>query len=130
MKYERLSRPLLVAVIGLALLSCGGDDDEDDFLYPLSAGNHWEYSRRFTLYYYSDTTGVPQYEDSTTYSFDVFVTIPRKVTLLDTLETYEMVCEETEGSSTYTSLVYYRNERDGLYSYAYDAGGPLVAPRT
>ncbi len=118
-------------MIGLSFFSCDNENNEnDDFIYPLSIGNTWEYIRNWNQYFYSDTLTVsPEYEDTLTYSSDISVTVTEKVFLNDTLETIEMIGVENDSTNSYAQKHYYKNNDDGLYTYAYIAGGPIVLPR-
>jgi len=57
---------LTAAVFCLILFSCENDNDENtEFMYPLSVGNSWEYEREWTFYFYSDSPdSIPQYIDT------------------------------------------------------------------
>lgn len=125
---------LVLFLFSLIFFSCDKEEKneeykENNFIYPLSVGNAWEYIREWNIYFFSDSSGAPQYFDTLTYSSDVSVTITDKVLLHDTLETYEMVGVENDGINTYTQTNYYKNQDDGLYIYAYIAGGPIILPK-
>lgn len=121
---------LTAAVFCLILFSCENDNDENtEFIFPLSVGNSWEYEREWTFYFYSDSTdSIPQYIDTlNAYKTDVSVTIPRKVVLGDTVETYEMIGIDSSGP--YIQRRYYKEMEDGLYILGNVAGGPIVLPK-
>jgi len=114
----------LIFLLVFLFISCDKENEKDDnIIYPLAVGNVWEYSRDFNLYYYSDSLESPQYYDTTTYSSDVSVVVTKKTVFFDTLETYELISTENQGTNTYIQTGYYNNEKDGLYEYAYIFGG-------
>lgn len=122
---------ILLSLIVIINLSCifNDDDDEDDFIYPLNIGNIWEYSRQWNLYYYSDSFEEKEYSDTLTYSSEISVSITDKVTLNNDIDTYKMVGIENDGINNSEEIYYYKNNEDGLYIYAYQAGGPVVLPK-
>ena len=118
-------------MFSLSFFSCNKENEtEDDFIYPLSTGNTWEYVREMDLYFYSDTTVVqPQYEDTLTIISELSVTVTGEVFLNDTLETIEMIVFETDSANTHNGKLYYQNNVEGLYIYAYKSGGSMISPR-
>ena len=132
MKHKILICLPIVSV--LILLSCSNEStSENDFVYPLSVGNSWEYNREWTLYFYTDTVNPsPQYIDTVqVYNTTISVTIPRTVILEDSLETYELVGTDNDSSGPYTTAKYYNETDEGLYLYGYVMGGGLfVCPKT
>ncbi len=132
-KYKWL--PLLLW--GLCIIKCDPETTKNEFIYPLSIGNSWEYQREWIQYLYTDTLETKQYDDTLTYSSQLSVSIPRKLTLKDSIETYEMIATEILDTSTFnpvqnqaTGVQYYKNNSNGLFIYAYQAGGPLVLPKS
>lgn len=109
-------------ILPCALLSCSEkrcptEPDCGNFCYPLTVGNRWEYSRVDSLFNFrQDTTGVALLRASRTHT----VEITRTEILFNCIETY--VFRETatrESGESYESEAYYRNQKDGLYEYAY-----------
>jgi hypothetical protein len=117
----------------VTLISCDKENENDDeFIYPLTAGNSWDYSREWNLYFYPDSTVEdPVYEDTLTISADVSVTITGEVSLNDTLDVVEFRTSETVHGETepFIGLQYYNNNKDGLYIYAYKSVGSIILPK-
>ena len=56
-KIKSLKHIFGISLLMLIILSCDKDDEKiDEFIYPLSVGNNWEYSRHWGLYFYPDST--------------------------------------------------------------------------
>jgi len=131
MKYIRLITG--IAILLVTLISCDKENENnDEFIYPLTAGNSWDYSREWNLYFYPDSTVEdPVYEDTLTISADVSVTITGEVSLNDTLDAVEFHTTETVHGETEPNigLQYYNNNKDGLYEYAYKSVGPVILPK-
>jgi len=126
-----------ILIVGFLICGCEPEDPQDDFIYPLAVGNSWEYHREWTQYFYTDTSEAKQYDDTLRYCSDISVSIPGKLTLKDSIETYEMIATEVVDTTDFnpvqnqtTGIKYYKNNSDGLYIYAFDrAGGWLVFPK-
>jgi len=123
----------ILLIYSLSFFSCfEGDDNYEGFIYPLSIGNTWDYTRNWNTYSYSDTACDPhQYEDTSTYSSDISVTVTQKVLLKNSFETFEVVGVENSFTGVNTVKHYYKNNNDGLYMYAYACmlGGPVILPK-
>lgn len=119
---------ILIIILNVACI-LDNNEDEDEFIYPLNIGNVWEYSRQWSLYYYSDSLELKEYSDTVTFSSEISVSITDKVTLNGNIDTYKMVGIENDGTYNPEQIHYYRNNRDGLYLYAYQAGGTIVLPK-
>ena len=121
----------ILLIYSLSFFSCfEGDDNYEGIIYPLSIGNTWDYTRNWNTYSYSDTACYPhQYEDTSTYSSDISVTVTQKVLLKDSFETFEIVGIENSTMGMNTVKRYYKNNNDGLYIYAYMSGGPIILPK-
>lgn len=114
---------LLLMIFSTSCIFNSDNDDENDFIYPLSIGNIWEYKRQWNLYYYSDSLEIKEYTDTVTYSSDISVSITDEVTLNGDIDTYKMTGIENDGMMTFEGTQYYRNNEDGLYIYAYLGSG-------
>ncbi|MDA3872316.1 MAG: hypothetical protein PF551_08240 [Candidatus Marinimicrobia bacterium] len=121
----------ILLIYSLSFFSCfEGDDNYEGIIYPLSIGNTWDYTLNWNMYSYSDTACYPhQYEDTSTYSSDISVTVTQKVLLKDSFETFEVVGIENSTMGMNTVKRYYKNNNDGLYIYAYMSGGPIILPK-
>lgn len=120
-----------LSIIILSLISCNNENEsKDDYIYPLSIGNNWEYVREMNMYFYSDSNSViPEYEDTLNLTFDLSATITDEVTLNDTLETIEMSVFESDSENTYMGKYYYKNNNDGLFMCAYKSPGSIIYPK-
>lgn len=124
---KRINLTTILFLSGLVIFSCNKEDEQnDEFIYPLSVGNSWEYLRELNLYFYPDSTvEYPAYEDTLTISADISVSVTGAVFLNDTLETIEVVSIEFDTTNTYTGKHYYKNDDEGLYIYAYIPSGTI-----
>ena len=122
---------LLAAPLVLILTACDPPGDESDgFNYPLAVGNTWEYERESNTYYYSDSSATPDYEDTTTVIHAVWTAVTDKELLKGTVDAYRIEAEVQAENEIYKRVDYLNNQTDGLYHYAYHAGGgPMVAPK-
>jgi len=113
---------LLLTVIFL-VLACEKDvngPEGGNFIYPLSTGNMWEYSREKTAYNF-------QPEALSDFSSDTLratslIEITGKVTLFDSVEAYVFRESFTENNKLHESEVFFNNGEDGFYCYGYTSG--------
>lgn len=92
----------------------------EDFLqYPLKLGNSWQYEREVKFINLRPDS-VIGYLPDTAYQNSMSVTVPRKETLLGSIETY-VIREETDmgGSLVTFGEQYYANQHKGFYLHAY-----------
>ena len=123
---------VIIGLFLVTMLGCSKDDNpvdlgDNDFVYPLTVGNKWEYSRAFSIFNFrSDST------DSTP-GDTIFATssieIVRTDTLLDSIECFVLQEVFTEQEDTFVDESYYSNEEDGLYHWAYNGAGYAI-PKT
>lgn len=94
--------------------------------YPLATGNAWEYTRQFYIFNFRPI------QPGATIPLDTFqstvrVEILGQSLIRDSILTWKFQSSETEDSSTYAGLSFYRSLQDSLFLYAY-TGGSLVVP--
>ena len=87
--------------------------------YPLKLGNSWQYEREVKFINLRPDS-VIGYLPDTAYQNSMSVTVPRKKTLLGSIETY-VIREETDmgGSLVAFGEQYYANQHNGFYLHAY-----------
>ena len=71
------SKSSLIAISllsALFLFSGCNDDPPDEYSYPLAVGNTWEYTHRWDLFFYADSTD-SAYSDTTTMLYSVQVAV-------------------------------------------------------
>lgn len=118
------------ALLLLVLVACDpSDDDPSGFRYPLAVGNAWEYECEWNTYFYSDSSVIPVYEDTTTFIYNVSAVITARETLRGTIHAFRFVAEMEENGMTFTGEEYLNNREDGLYLYAYRGGALNVVPK-
>ena len=99
-------------------------------VYPLSVGNMWIYEREAHLYSYQDSSGTPEYEDTSTFQGTTTSQVTGLATLRDTPEVFAISSMADEGNDTYHAVDYYRNTDKGLYLHAYKgASTPHALPK-
>jgi len=127
----KTNRRLILLFLILLITSCKKNVnsislDNDQFLYPLEVGNSWEYDRQFSTFNYRsiDSLNYPRYDDSIHYYSKITVEVVRKETILDSVETSVIQSLETSSSmETFGGEKYYKNQTEGLYTYAYNMYG-------
>lgn len=123
---------IFLSILLLSLLSCSNKDNpagynDNNFIYPIKIGNKWEYFREYSRFNFRpDTLDVSQVLDDTVTS-TVIISIARKETIFDSIQTYvfhEILTEE--GDQTFEDESYYNNLAGGLYLYAYRGAGWVI----
>ncbi len=122
---KRFSMTILIPML---ISSSGCDDPDHGFVYPLSVGNSWEYTREWSSFSYADSLN-PVYEDTSTFTSQISVTVTGTAVLRDTFETYALTAAEIQGSQTYTGIGYFGQGSDGLYLYGHEGFGSNVLPK-
>jgi hypothetical protein len=128
---KRLSYIPLSLLIALLLFSCEPEEDQPgEFRYPLKVGNTWDYEREVHIYSYQDSSGTPEYEDTSSYLATMSSQVTGIEMLLDSLEVYAIRTLATEEEDTYHRIDYYEHAMHGLYLHAYaHAGTPAALPK-
>lgn len=126
---------LFFLIVILFKISCENDCNcEEDFSFPLMVGNEWNYKKTWKELSYIVSIGNKVYFDSLTMTFDVSVNISRKLTILDSIDIYEMIIKQVPKENNIDiedkSYQYYQNQLDGLYLYGYKGySGALISPK-
>ncbi|MCG2716958.1 MAG: hypothetical protein L6422_11950 [Candidatus Marinimicrobia bacterium] len=112
-----------VSVLSIILMMIIGCEDEptvpkENYTYPLSIGNRWEYHRDFTYCSYSDSTQTDTCGIISGYD-TCSVIVVQETTLLDTIETIQLMEQTWEDSSIFVGLYYYEERDTGLFLIAY-----------
>jgi hypothetical protein len=116
-------------LLSSCLIDSKDNNSDEDFRYPLKVGNHWEYQRRWTNFYYDSTSS--EYMDTSSYKSDISLTITEKVQLKNGVKAYKFVGISEETFYSHETVCYYRNNDDGLFYCAYKegAGSGLFLPK-
>jgi hypothetical protein len=125
-----------VIMLFCGLLFCACERDKSpmaprtgDFVYPLKAGNQWEYQR---LYYSFNFRSLQEGRTfpSDTVRATVTVRIVKEVVLQDSIKTVQLLEEYVDSTMSLTDESYYDNKQGGLYLYAYrNASGIPMMPK-
>jgi hypothetical protein len=107
----------LCLVLSCSENRCPCEPDCGDYCYPLAIGNRWEYSRVDSFFNYRHETRAASLLG---FSWTYTVEIARTEILPGCMEAFVFHEVSTwESSDPHESETYCRNERDGLYRYAY-----------
>lgn len=104
------------------------DSEGPDFIYPVAVGNVWEYQ---ALQYNLNIRGDSSHLVSTdTLLSTITVKVTRTAPLADGTNVYAFYEKiAADGGDSVTSILYYRNESNGLYLYAFQQPG-FYLPKT
>ena len=128
---KRKSPLLTVSFLGALFLLPYCDDDPPDevgFRYPLAIGNTWDYTRRWDLFHYTDSTA-STYDDTTTMLFDIQVAVIDMASLGGLSGLYRIISTESSVWDTIQGAHYYGQDEEGLYLYGYEGYGGLSMPK-
>ncbi len=84
------------------------------FTYPLAVGLRWDY--RHELYSY---VGEGQLDPYPLITGQTTMEILGTLTILDTIDVFDLYIQESIGAESYSGHVYINNTEDGLYTYDY-----------
>lgn len=101
------------------------EPEPEQFIYPITVGNQWEYERLFFMFNFrssGDTATIPQ-DTSTSH---ITMKITGEKLLHEATNTFvfheTMVLDDAE----FTGDTYYANSSDGLYMYGYNDPGKMI----
>jgi hypothetical protein len=130
-KVKNLIKILLLNCLLLLISNCDKNNptgsEDNDYIYPITIGNQWEYQRTFSILSIRPDTMESVLD--TIVTSKVIIRIDRKETLFDSIQAYVFhhTLTETNGP-TFESESYYNNHDNGLFFYAYRGSG-LVMPK-
>ncbi len=126
------SKSSLIAISLLSALfllpGCADDHPQTGFRYPLAVGNTWEYTRKWDIFYYTDSTA-STYDDTTTILSDIRVTVMDTASLAGISGLYRMAATEHDSLDSYEGIQYYGQDEDGLYLNGYEGSATLSMPK-
>lgn len=107
----------------------------EDFSYPLSVGNKWEYAYINKRINYkvavNDSVFIPKDTILPYDSFNNFISVDRQDSITLQIKTF-VLRDSLAGSGATNYAVaenWYKNNADGLYKYAYDSAAPHASPK-
>ena len=119
-------------ILPYLFISCSEEKSKniDNFRFPLQAGNLWEYKVEITEYYYSDTTGNIEYQDTIHRKGNITLTVVEKTDRDSIKNLYQLVSKAEISNSEHINTGYYKNLEDGLYLYEMYSLGINLLPKS
>ena len=102
----------------------------ENLRFPLQVGNIWEYKVNITEYYYSDTAGNIEYQDTIHLTGNLTLTVAEKSDRDSLKNVYRLVSKAEIFNSEHINTGYYKNLDDGLYLFEIYSLGINVLPKS
>ncbi|MCF7885507.1 MAG: hypothetical protein K9M80_03345 [Candidatus Marinimicrobia bacterium] len=121
---------IISTFIFILLLYCCSENNEDtiEFRFPLQIGNTWEYEGKMCYYYYDDTSGSIEYQDTVNSSGGLVLTVAEKTDLDNIKNVYKLISKAEFSEADHINTGYYKNHEDGFYLHEINSFGTEILP--
>lgn len=126
----KIRRLFIGLIILLSFLGCDSDTNivEDQFTYPLSVGNRWDYRRDYIEYMFTNSSRADTLT-TVSGSDSCSISVVQNIVLRDSIATVQLIGQDYVNGDTSVGLYFYQSRDTGLFEIAYQDPGLIVLPK-